>query len=150
MEAEGTTRMSIEDLGIEYRAELPTAAEFERLFRSSGWTEAVEVAADRLAATLPHAWYSICARHDGQVVGTGFVLSDGVLHALIVNVIVAPEMRGNGIGTEIMKSLIARCRESRVLQVQLFSARGKRGFYERLGFEARPDDGPGMELGGLS
>jgi len=33
-----------------------------------------------------------------------------------------------------------------VLQVQLFSARGKREFYERLGFAARPDDGPGMEL----
>ena len=29
-----------------------------------------------------------------------------------------------------------------MLQVQLFSARGKRGFYERLGFVVRPDDGP--------
>jgi GNAT superfamily N-acetyltransferase len=77
------------------------------------------------------------------------VLSDGVLHALIVDVIVTPEMRGHGIGTEIMKRLVARCREAGVLQIQLFSARGKRGFYERLGFVARPDDGPGMELGGL-
>ena len=141
--------MSLDNLAIEYRAELPTAEEFERLFRSSGWTEALEVAADRLAATLPHAWYGICARRGGQIAGTGFVLSDGVLHALIVNVIVMPEMRGNGIGTEIMKRLVARCQEAGVLQVQLFSARGKRGFYERLGFVARPDDGPGMELGGL-
>ena len=37
--------MSLDDLAIEYRAELPTAQEFERLFRSSGWTEALEVAA---------------------------------------------------------------------------------------------------------
>ena len=141
--------MSLDNLAIEYRAELPTAQEFERLFRSSGWTEALEVTADQLAATLPHAWYGICARRGGQIAGTGFVLSDGVLHALIVNVIVMPEMRGNGIGTEIMKRLVARCQEAGVLQVQLFSARGKRGFYERLGFVARPDDGPGMELGGL-
>ena len=140
--------MSLDNLAIEYRIELPTAQEFERLFRSSGWTEALEVAADRLAATLPQAWYAVCARRDGQVVGTGLVLSDGVLHALIVDVIVMPEMRGNGIGTEIMKRLVARCQEAGVLQVQLFSARGKRGFYERLGFVARPDDGPGMELGG--
>jgi GNAT superfamily N-acetyltransferase len=141
--------MSLDSLAIEYRAELPTAEEFERLFRSSGWTEALEVAADRLAATLPHAWYGICASRGGQIVGTGLVLSDGGLHALIVNVIVMPEMRGNGIGTEIIKRLVARCQEVGMLQVQLFSARGKRGFYERLGFVARPDDGPGMELGGL-
>ena len=48
-----------------------------------------------------------------------------------------------------MNRLITRCREADVLQFQLFSARGKRGFYERLGFVARPDDGPGMELGRL-
>ena len=141
--------MSLDNLALEYRAELPTAEEFERLFRSSGWTEALDVATDRLTATLPHAWYSVCARRGGEIVGTGLVLSDGVLHALIVNVIVAPEVRGHGIGTEIMKRLVARCREVGMLQVQLFSARGKRGFYERLGFVARPDDGPGMELGGL-
>jgi GNAT superfamily N-acetyltransferase len=141
--------MSLDNLAIEYRIELPTAQEFERLFRSSGWTEPLDVTADRLAATLPHAWYGICARRGGQIAGTGFVLSDGVLHALIVNVIVMPEMRGNGIGTEIMKRLVARCQEAGVLQVQLFSARGKRGFYEHLGFVARPDDGPGMELDGL-
>ena len=105
--------------------------------------------ADRLAASLPHAWYAVCARAGGQIVGAGLVLSDGVLHALIVDVIVLPEMRGRGIGTEIMSRLVARCREADVLQVQLFSARGKRGFYERLGFVARPDDGPGMQLGGL-
>jgi RimJ/RimL family protein N-acetyltransferase len=141
--------MSLDNLAIEYRPEVPTAEEFERLFRSSGWTEALEVAADRLAATLPHAWYAVCARRGGEVVGTGLVISDGVLHALIVNVIVTPEMRGHGIGTEIVKRLVTRCQEESVLQIQLFSARGKRGFYERLGFAARPDDGPGMELGGL-
>jgi hypothetical protein len=62
--------MTLDNLAIEYRAELPTAQEFKRLFRSSGWTEALEVAADRLAATLPYAWYGICARRGGQIVGT--------------------------------------------------------------------------------
>jgi len=138
--------MSPDDGAFEYRAELPTAEEFELLFRSSGWTEAVEVPSERLAEALTHAWYSVCARRDGRIVGTGQVLSDGALHALIVDVIVMPEMRGRGIGTGIMKMLIARCREADVLGIQLFSARGKRGFYEGLGFVARPDDGPGMEL----
>jgi GNAT superfamily N-acetyltransferase len=132
---------------IEYSAETPPPADFVRLFRSSGWTEAFDVPEERLVASLPSAWYGVCARLDGEVVGAGLVLSDGNLHALIVDVIVVPELRGQGIGTEIMHRLVARCQEAGILQTQLFSARGKRRFYERLGFVARPDDGPGMELG---
>jgi GNAT superfamily N-acetyltransferase len=131
---------------IVYRAELPAVEDFVRLFRSSGWSEALEVPAGKLAESVAHAWYGVCAYRGGEVVGTGMVLSDGALHALIVDVIVVPEQRGRGIGTEIMKRLVARCREADVHQIQLFSARGRRSFYERLGFEARPDDGPGMEL----
>ncbi len=29
--------------------------------------------------------------------------------------------------------------------IQLFSARGKREYYEKRGFMARPEDGPGMQ-----
>jgi GNAT superfamily N-acetyltransferase len=140
-------RPRLPDPAIEYVAGRPAPEEFERLYRSSGWDEAYDVPGDRLAASLAHAWYAVCARRDGEIVGTGLVLSDGALHALIVDVIVLPEMRGRGIGAEIMKRLVARCRAAGVLQIQLFSARGKRGFYERLGFVARPEDGPGMELG---
>jgi GNAT superfamily N-acetyltransferase len=133
---------------IEYGAGLPAAEDFVRLFRSSGWSEALDVPAEKLAESLRHAWYGVCARQGGRVVGMGLVISDGTLHALIVDVIVEPELRGRGIGTEIMNRLVARCREAEVLQIELFSARGKRRFYERLGFVARPDDGPGMELDG--
>jgi GNAT superfamily N-acetyltransferase len=132
---------------IEYRAQLPASRDFVRLFRSSGWDEALDVPDERLAASIRGAWYAVTAYRGEEAVGMGLVLSDGVLHALIVDVIVLPELRGHGIGTEIMNRLIARCCEADVLQVQLFSARGKRSFYERLGFVARPEDGPGMELG---
>ena len=134
---------------IEFTAEIPPAADFARLYRSTGWTEASETPDERLAASLTRAWRGACARADGEVIGCGLILSDGVLHALIVDVIVDPEWRGRGVGTGIMRRLIAMCREAGILQTQLFCARGKRPFYERLGFEARPEDGPGMELGGL-
>jgi GNAT superfamily N-acetyltransferase len=135
---------------IEYRAELPTPDDFVRLFRSTGWDEADEVPADRLAASLPASWYAISAYRGPKLVGMGLILSDGVLHALIVDVIVEPAWQGQGIGSEIMRRLVDRCLEAGILQVQLFSARGRRPFYERLGFVARPDEGPGMELGGPS
>jgi GNAT superfamily N-acetyltransferase len=138
------------ELTVEYRAQVPPAADFIRLYRGTGWTEAFDLTDERLAESLTRTWYGVTALAGDEVVGTGLVLSDGVLHALIVDVIVAPEWRGRGIGTGIMRRLIARCREAGILQTQLFCARGKRPFYERLGFAARPDDGPGMELGDLS
>ncbi len=134
---------------IEYRNEVPTTADFIRLYRGTGWTEAFEVPDERLAAALVGAWYGVIALAGGEVVGTGLVISDGVLHALIVDVIVDPDWRGRGVGTGLMRRLVARCEEAGILQTQLFCARGKRSFYEKLGFVARPDDGPGMELGGL-
>lgn len=131
---------------VDYRAELPATADFVRLFRASGWTEASAVPEDRLAAALAASWYGVCACEGRRLVGMGLVISDGALHALIVDVIVEPERRGRGIGTEIVRRLVDRCREAGILQVELFAARGKRAFYERLGFSARPEDGPGMEL----
>ncbi len=76
----------------------------------------------------------------------GRTISDGHLHALIVEVIVDPEWQLRGIGREIMTRLLARCRATGIDSIQLFCARGKRGFYEGLGFEARPQDAPGMEI----
>lgn len=131
---------------IDYRPEPPSPADFIRLFRASGWSEADEIPEERLAAAPLGAWCGVTARLGGRVVGMGLVLSDGALHALIVDVIVAPELRGTGIGTEVVRRLVARCREAGIPSIQLFCARGKRPFYERLGFVARPDDGPGMEL----
>ena len=85
---------------------------------------------------------------EGRLAGTGRVISDGVLHALIVDVIVPPEYQGRGIGTSIMERLIERCRAARIHDVQLFCARGKAPFYRRLGFVNRPADAPAMDFKG--
>ena len=66
------------------------------------------------------------------------------MHAMIYDVIVLPEYQGHGIGGRIMELLIRQCLHANIRDIQLFSARGKRGFYERYGFVARPDDAPGM------
>jgi hypothetical protein len=70
-----------------------------------------------------------------------------------VTVIVIVTGNGNDNDTSYVDGLIALLYYGQVAvpppsRVQLFSARGKRDFYERLGFVARPDDGPGMELSG--
>ena len=43
-------------------------------------------------------------------------------------------------------SILDDCRDAGIADVQLFSAKGKSLFYEKLGFSLRPDDAPGMQL----
>lgn len=60
--------------------------------------------------------------------------------------IVLPDYQGKGIGREVLDRLVSHCREHGMRWLQLTCAKGKRGFYERLGFSGRPDDAPGMEI----
>jgi GNAT superfamily N-acetyltransferase len=59
--------------------------------------------------------------------------------------IVYPEYQGKGIGTEILHRLIKKYMDNNIKNIQLFCAKSKRKFYEKLGFIARPDDAPGMQ-----
>ena len=71
-------------------------------------------------------------------------MSDGVLYAVLVDVIVHPEFQRRGIGAEIVKRLVDACIEAGIREIQLFSATGKTQFYERLGFQVRSAQAPGM------
>jgi GNAT superfamily N-acetyltransferase len=95
---------------------------------------------------LAPTWYAVSAYEGERLVGTGRIIGDGVLHALLVDVIVDPDYRHRGIGSAIVERLAAECRRHRIVDVQLFCAFGVSPFYERLGFAARPEDAPGMEL----
>ena len=73
------------------------------------------------------------------------VCSDGIHHALIVDLIIYPKYQGNGIGSEILKRLLKVCTEKNIRDIQLFSATGKSKFYEKYGFQKRNENSPGME-----
>lgn len=134
----------VEHPDIEYREQNPSLADFVRLFESAGW--AVEPDRERLERAIQSSWFAVCAFEGDRLVGMGRIVSDGFVHALIVDVIVTPEWQGRGLGAGVMRRLVARCEEAGIGQTQLFCARGKRGFYEGLGFRARPEEAPGMEL----
>ena len=131
---------------IEYRAEVPSAEAFLPLFEGTGWDPEGRLTPDAARETLAATLYAVSAYDGSRLVGTGRIVGDGVLHALLADVIVDPEYRHRGIGSAIVERLVAECRRRRTFDVQLFCARGKRRFYERLGFVARPEDAPGMEL----
>jgi len=131
---------------IEYRAEVPDPPAFVRLFSTTGWDPQGHLSVESAAEALAPTWHAVSAYEGERLVGTGRIIGDGVLHALLVDVIVDPSYRHSGIGSAIVERLVAECRRHHIVDVQLFCAYGVRPFYERVGFAARPDDAPGMEL----
>ncbi len=125
---------------------LPDKAQYFTLFESTGWNEGYQLSAERLYEAIRHSWFSVCAYEADRLVGFGRVILDGVLHALIVDLIVRPDDQGHGIGGRILNELVARCQSHGVRDVQLFCAKGKVNFYAQHGFVDRPSDAPGMEL----
>ncbi len=132
-------------MNIDFRSEVPSRDQFWDLFQTTGWNENYRLTPDDLIKALDSSWYALCAYEEEQLVGFGRLISDGVLHAMIYELIVLPEHQGQGIGGKILERLIEKCVEAGVRDIQLFCATGIRKFYEKRGFVARSDDAPGMQ-----
>lgn len=91
---------------IAYRQQLPAAAAYYQLFETTGWNQGYRADADALDRAISSSWYGLCAYDHGDLVGFGRVVSDGVLYALICDLIVRPSYQGQGIGSRLLKKLI--------------------------------------------
>ncbi len=131
-------------MSIRYQTFPPIPTDYFALFETTGWNAEEQLTPHDLARALTNSWYMVAAYDEGRLVGFGRVVTD-TLHAMIYDLIVAPEYQRQGIGGEILDRLVKHCQAARIRDIQLFCAKGMRAFYERHGFEARPDDGPGMQ-----
>ena len=135
---------------ITYSEKAPDHEAYFALFETTGWNTKYRASASDLATAIENSWYTLSAYEKEQLVGFGRILCDGVMHAMIFDLIVHPTHQRRGIGSEILKRLVAICRAQGICDVQLFAANGMRTFYEEHGFTVRPNDAPGMELGSKS
>jgi GNAT superfamily N-acetyltransferase len=131
---------------IVYRENPPAAAAYHQLFETTGWNQAYRAGADELNEAISSSWYVLSAYDHNDLVGFGRVISDGVLYALICDLIVKPSYQGHGIGSTLLNKLIARCRVQQIRAIWLFAAKGKSAFYKNFGFVERPADAPGMQM----
>lgn len=131
---------------IKYAERVPDCEAYLELFETTGWNESYRASAGDLQRSLTRSWHAISAFEEKRLVGFGRLLSDGVLYAVVFDVIVVPDMQRQGIGTGIMTRLLKRCESHGIRDVLLFSAAGTRSFYRRFGFVDRPGDAPGMIL----
>ena len=127
-----------------YQTFPPIPTEYFALFETTGWNDAYHLTPVDLAKALKGSAFMVSAYDGGQLIGFGRLVTDSI-HAMIYDLIVAPDYQRQGIGGEILDRLVKHCQEVRIRDIQLFCAAGKREFYERHGFEARPDNAPGMQ-----
>ena len=124
----------------------PNADQFLDLFLTTGWNDNYKLTKEELFEALEKSWYSVSCFSEDKLIGFGRIICDGIVHALILDVIILLEYQGKGIGKKIMDKLLEKCKKHNIRDIQLFSAKDKAGFYEKLGFKSRPENGPRIEL----
>lgn len=118
--------------GVEYRS--ITAEDYEpvrRFLSQAGWQHRV-ADPNKFARMLKNTSRTVVAVEGARVVGFARALCDEVSNGYILMVAVAPHMRGQGIGRE----LVRRLTEGDVgITWVLRAGRGSGGFWERVGFQ---------------
>jgi GNAT superfamily N-acetyltransferase len=121
----------------------PTVEEYQRLREAVGW-ESVD--AEATETGLRNALFSVCLIHKDEVIGCGRVVGDGGIYFYIQDIIVLPELQGEGFGRRIMDAVMGylSSRAHSNAFIGLMAAKGVSGFYGKYGFAERPPDRPGM------
>lgn len=136
-------------MGIIYQEDILTADDFILFQRKMNFTEDPK---ELVIRSLANTIHSVVAFQDSEMVGMGRLLGDGAMYWYIQDVRILPPYQGKGIGTEIVNRLIDYVKRNALphseYSIYLFSAKGKEGFYEKLGFKSRPHayEGSGMEM----
>lgn len=136
-------------MSIKYIEKVPNIDEFNTLSDSVGWGRTGE---EIFKEAMKHTLFSICVYDDNKLIGYGRIIGDKTIFLHIHSVKVHPEYQGKKIGTKIMQELLKKIDEYKEInpdiRTYLGAAKDKEGFYEKFGFERRPngDVGAGMIL----
>ncbi len=91
-----------------------------------------EMSPNDLATVFSNSRFRCFVYADGELVGVGRAVADGLDCSYIAGVAVLPEHRGRGLGTAIMRKLVGLSGGHR--KIILYANPGTEGFYRTLGF----------------
>ena len=132
---------------LEYNNEL-TVKEYCALRQAVNWQPLAE---DQAQSGLDNSDFLIACRDGGNIVGCARIFWDKGYIAYLADVMVRPEYQKQGIGKRLVSECIAyidrQLKDGWRIKIVIVSAKGKEAFYEKFGFELRPNarDGAGMQ-----
>lgn len=112
-------------------------AEVVALFRSAWWTAARSPAAVDRMIDGSNVVVGLVDSTSNRLVGFARAITDGVFLAVVLDVIVAPDVRGVGHGARLMDELTARPELAGVDSIELVCQPELIEFYRRWGFTDR-------------
>ena len=126
-----------------------SAKEYCLLRDAVSWAPLVE---EQAQSGLDHSDFIVACRDGNTIVGCARVFWDKGYIAYLADVMVKPEYQKQGIGTRLVQSCIdyidRQLQPGWRIKIVIVSAKGKEPFYEKFGFQLRPNehDGAGMQL----
>ncbi len=109
--------------------------EIADLYRAGGWWKEEYDQAEIPRLIQGSFLFAVAVdRKTGHAVGMGRVISDGVSDGYIQDLVVLPEYRKTGIGTQIISTLVKKCVERGISWIGLIAEPGTEKFYLPFGF----------------
>ncbi len=112
------------------------------LYRQQGWWADADEDSDLVARIIAGSHCFIIAASEDEVIGMGRAISDGASDAYIQDVAVKDLYREHGIGTMIVKKLVARLHADGINWIGLIAEKDSYEFYESAGFKIMPHSKP--------
>ena len=118
------------------------------LYRAAGWWWEEGEHLDFAKRLIKGSFCFYVAELDRNIVGIGRAISDGVSDAYIQDVTVKQTQRGQGIGSELIRSIITNLRKHGIDWIGLIAEHGSHPFYENLGMTSMLNATPMLYLPG--
>jgi ribosomal protein S18 acetylase RimI-like enzyme len=118
---------------IEYVDKPKASMDIAILYDALGWLSYLHLTTHQLKMAMIQSFYVVYAYHGEVLIGTGRVVSDGIISAYICGIGVMESYREQGVGKEISRQLMIIC-EKNNLHTQLVCEENLAPFYEGLGF----------------
>ena len=112
------------------------------LYRMQGWWSKDTDDHDLVACITAGSHCFLVAMEGGEIIGMGRAISDRASDAYIQDVTVHHSHRGRGIGTNILKKIVARLHADGLQWIGMIAEKGSSDFYRHLGFNQMPDATP--------
>lgn len=131
---------------MDYKENTLSYEDYCRLRQSVGWTNFSKTQTEK---SLERSLYTVVADNDGQAVGMGRLIGDGMYY-MIVDIVVLPTYQKMGIGSTILSMIVDYVDKETPVggrsSIQLIAEKGKEKFYEKRGFKTIPHEfcGSGM------